>query len=41
MLTLYLIPGKRAEPRRFFLAVIEKQLPVGYEMFVQKAFLPT
>ena len=29
ILTLYGIPRKRAEPRQFFLAAIEKQLSVG------------
>ena len=36
MLTLYWMTHKCAEPRRFFLAAIEKQLPAGCEMFVQK-----
>ena len=31
MLTLYLIPRKRAEPWWFFLAAIEEQLPVGVQ----------
>ena len=38
MLTLYGIPLKRAEPRRFFLAVIEKQLPVGVRNVHAKKF---
>ena len=41
MLTLYLIPCKRDEPWQFFLAALEEQLPVGYEMFMQKTFLST
>ena len=38
MLTLYWIPRKRTEPRRFFLAAIEKQLPVGVQNVRAKNF---
>ena len=38
MLTLYWIPRKRAEPRQFFLAVIEKQLPMGIQNVRAKNF---
>ena len=38
MLTLYWIPSKLAEPRRLFLAVVEKQLPVGVRNVHAKNF---
>ena len=38
MLTLYRIPSKRAEPQRLFLAVVEKQLPVGVRNVRAKNF---
>ena len=41
VVTLYWIPCKRAEPQRFFLVTIEKQLPVGVRNVRTNTFLST